>query len=100
MAEYREGTPSWVDLSSPDLDASARFYGELLGWEATASEGPVEETGGYRMFTLGGAAGAGLGPAQGGQPAAWETYVAGGGAAAAKGRGGGAGGGPGLGPPQ
>jgi predicted enzyme related to lactoylglutathione lyase len=76
MAEYREGTPSWVDLSSPDLDASARFYGELLGWEATASEGPVEETGGYRMFTLDGAAVAGLGPAQGGQPPAWNTYVA------------------------
>src|SRR3954469_25532521 len=28
------------------------------------------------MFTLGGAAVAGLGPAQGGQPAAWNTYVA------------------------
>src|SRR3954470_1441988 len=75
VIEYPEGTPSWVDLSSPDLDASARFYGDLLGWEATASEGP-EETGGYRMFTLGGAAVAGLGPAQGGQPAAWNTYVA------------------------
>jgi predicted enzyme related to lactoylglutathione lyase len=84
MTEYPEGTPSWVDLSSPDLDASAGFYGELLGWEAKASEGPVEETGGYRMFTLDGAAVAGLGPAQGGQPPAWSTYVAVRDAAAAK----------------
>jgi uncharacterized protein len=76
MIEYREGTPSWVDLSSPDLDASARFYGELLGWEATPSEGPVEETGGYRMFTRDGTEVAGLGPAQPGHPPAWTTYVA------------------------
>ena len=76
MIEYPAGTPSWVDLSSPDLDASARFYGELFGWEAPASEGPVEETGGYRMFTHGGVEVAGLGPAQPGQPPAWTTYVA------------------------
>ncbi|MEA2466627.1 MAG: uncharacterized protein QOJ57_753 [Thermoleophilaceae bacterium] len=76
MIEYPQGTPSWVDLSSPDLDASARFYGEMFGWEAAAGEGPVEETGGYRMFSLGGAEVAGLGPAQPGQPPAWNTYVA------------------------
>jgi predicted enzyme related to lactoylglutathione lyase len=76
MIEYPAGTPSWVDLSSPDLDASASFYGELLGWEAAASDGPVEETGGYRMFTNGGVEVAGLGPAQPGQPPAWTTYVA------------------------
>jgi uncharacterized protein len=76
MIEYPAGTPSWVDLSSPDLDASASFYGELLGWEAVASEGPAEETGGYRMFTNGGAEVAGLGPAQPGQPPAWTTYIA------------------------
>jgi predicted enzyme related to lactoylglutathione lyase len=76
MIEYAQGTPCWVDLSSPDLDASARFYGELLGWEAAASEGPVEETGGYRMFRLNGVEVAGLGPAQEGQPPAWTTYVA------------------------
>jgi predicted enzyme related to lactoylglutathione lyase len=76
VTEYPPGTPSWVDLSSPDLDASARFYGELLGWDAAVSEGPVEETGGYRMFTLDGAEVAGRGPSQPGQPPAWTTYVA------------------------
>jgi len=84
VIEYPEGMPCWVDLSSPDLDASARFYGELLGWQATASEGPIEETGGYRMFRVDGAAVAGLGPAQGGQPPAWNTYVSVGDVAAAK----------------
>jgi predicted enzyme related to lactoylglutathione lyase len=75
MIEYPHGTPCWVDLGSHDFDASARFYGELLGWEAVA-EGPPGETGGYRMFRLGGADVAGLGPAPEGQPAAWTTYVA------------------------
>ena len=27
---YANGTPSWIDLGSPDNDASAAFYGELL----------------------------------------------------------------------
>ena len=76
MIDYPQGTPSWVDLGSPDPDASARFYGELLGWEAAASEGPVEETGGYRMFRLNGVDMDGLGPTQEGQPPAWTTYVA------------------------
>ena len=60
FSEYPPGTPSWVDLGSPDVDASARFYGELFGWQA-AEAGPPEETGGYRMFTLRGKQVAGLG---------------------------------------
>src|SRR3954447_10369810 len=75
VSEYAPGTPSWVDLASPDPDASARFYGGLFGWEAVET-GPVEETGGYRMLQLGGRNVAGLGPTQGdGQPAMWTTYV-------------------------
>jgi uncharacterized protein len=66
--------PSWVDLSSPDLEASTRFYGELFGWDTRAIEGPVEETLGYRIFTLAGADVAGVGPANG-RPPAWSTYV-------------------------
>ena len=84
MIEYPEGVPCWVDLSSADLDASARFYGELFGWGMRAIEEPGEETLGYRLFTLDGASVAGLGPAQGGQPPAWNTYVAVDDAAAAK----------------
>ena len=73
---YPPGTPSWVDLGSPDVDASARFYGDLFGWDTT-EPGPVEETGGYRMFLQRGKMVAGLGPLmQEGQPPAWTTYVA------------------------
>src|SRR2546426_8386213 len=76
FSQYPPGTPSWVDLGSPDVDASARFYGELFGWDATEA-GPAEETGGYRMFTLRGKQVAGLGPLQQeGQPPAWTTYIA------------------------
>ncbi|HEY2603520.1 MAG TPA: VOC family protein [Thermoleophilaceae bacterium] len=75
MPEYAPGTPSWVELSSPDPAASAAFYQELLGWDAT-EPGPVEDTGGYRMFQQGGQNVGGLmGHMQEGQPTAWSTYV-------------------------
>jgi predicted enzyme related to lactoylglutathione lyase len=64
-----------VELSSPDTDASAAFYGALLGWSAT-EPGAVEETGGYRMFEQEGKSVAGLmGHMQPGQPTAWSTYI-------------------------
>ena len=31
---YEPGTPSGVDLSTPDPAAAKRFYGELFGWDA------------------------------------------------------------------
>ena len=75
MPEYPPGTPSWVELSSPDTAASASFYGELFGWEAT-DPGPVEETGGYQMFQQGDKRIAGLmRHMQEGHPTAWATYV-------------------------
>jgi predicted enzyme related to lactoylglutathione lyase len=76
MIEYPHGTPSWVDLSSPDPDASARFYGGLFGWECAATAGSAEETGGYRIFSFDGSEVAGLGPLQPGAPPAWTTYIA------------------------
>src|SRR5919112_369488 len=69
VMEYPPGTPSWADLSSLDVDASAGFYGELFGWEAR------DAGAGYRIFTLAGDDVAGLGPAQEGQPPHWTTYV-------------------------
>lgn len=75
MPDYAPGTPSWVELSSPDTDASAAFYSELMGWNAT-EPGPVEETGGYRMFERDGKSVAGLmGHMQEGQPTVWSTYI-------------------------
>jgi predicted enzyme related to lactoylglutathione lyase len=78
MAEFTShepGTPCWVDLASPDLDASRAFYGALFGWEAQVSPDPA--AGGYTIFTLRGSAVAGLGPQfDPAQPPAWNTYVA------------------------
>ncbi len=72
---YAPGTPSWVDLGSPDVDAAAGFYSALFGWEVREAEDP-EQTGGYRMAELGGKPVAGLMPLmQEGQPPAWTTYV-------------------------
>jgi len=75
MTDYAPGTPSWVELASPDTDAAARFYDELMGWTAT-EPGPVEESGGYRMFEQDGRSVAGLMMhMQEGQPTAWSTYI-------------------------
>jgi uncharacterized protein len=72
---YEPGTPSWVDLATPDPDAAKRFYGELFGWEAV-DPGPPEETGGYAMFQLRGKQIAGIGPLMSPeQPAVWSTYI-------------------------
>ncbi len=74
MPDYAPGTPSWVELASPDTDASIRFYGELMGWSAT--EPGSEETGGYRMFQQDGKNIGGLmRTMQEGQPTAWATYM-------------------------
>jgi predicted enzyme related to lactoylglutathione lyase len=72
---YEPGTPSWVDLSTSDPAAAREFYGGLFGWEAVDA-GPVEETGGYAMFTLRGKLVAGLGPLMDpNQPQVWSTYI-------------------------
>ena len=70
---YAPGTPSWVDVSSPDTDASAAFYGDLFGWTATDAD---DAGGGYRMLMLGDKFVAGLGPLQPDSgPPTWTTYV-------------------------
>ena len=65
---YAPGTPSWVDLATPDVDNAARFYGELFGWE-TEETGTIEETGGYRFFLSGGKKVAGVSPLMQRRPA-------------------------------
>jgi len=72
-SSYAPGTPSWVDIGSPDPAATVAFYGALFGW--TAEEGPPE-AGGYRMALLNGKPVAGIGPAMNPGPPHWATYVA------------------------
>lgn len=74
-SSYEPGEFCWVDLATSDIDAAAKFYGELIGWEFDPA-GAVEETGGYGFFTYKGKQVAGGGPIQGeGQPPAWSGYV-------------------------
>lgn len=74
VEQYTPGTPSWVDVSSPDPGAAAVFYAALFDWDA-GEPGDLETTGGYRMFSLHGRSVAGLGPSQEGVPPNWTTYV-------------------------
>jgi len=74
-ASYAPGTPSWVDLGTPDIGRAADFYGGLFGWDVPESEN-AEQTGGYRQAMKGGKPVAGMMPLmQEGQPPAWSTYV-------------------------
>jgi predicted enzyme related to lactoylglutathione lyase len=73
---YTAGTPSWVDLATPDIEAGASFYAGLFGWEVPERPNSAE-IGGYRRAELDGADVAGMMPLmQEGQPSAWTTYIA------------------------
>jgi predicted enzyme related to lactoylglutathione lyase len=71
MTEYTAGTPSWVELSTPDAEGALKFYGKLFGWKATDAS---EEHGGYRTWLHEERSVGGLNPM--GEQAAWVTYVA------------------------
>jgi len=43
MQSYPNGVPSWIDLATPDPDASKAFYGELFGW--TYEDEPTDQPG-------------------------------------------------------
>jgi uncharacterized protein len=75
MTAYAPGTPSWVDLGTPDVIQTVSFYSQLLGWDIPEPE-DAEQTGGYRIATQRGKSAAGVMPLmQEGQPPAWTTYV-------------------------
>ena len=80
MTTYSEakpaGTPTWIELTAPDVDAARRFYQAVLGWDYDIA-GP--EYGGYSTARLGHLMTAGLaGPQPGAPPtpAAWSLYFA------------------------
>jgi hypothetical protein len=73
MQTYAPGTPSWVDLGTPDLVGASAFYRDLFGWQI--DEGPAE-AGGYCMCLLRGHPVAGLGPQMNPDaPPFWASYV-------------------------
>jgi predicted enzyme related to lactoylglutathione lyase len=70
------GTVAWVDLATPDLEQSRRFYGELLGWSFVGGEDA--ETSFYTLAQLGGRNVAGMArrPSMSPFPPAWTVYIA------------------------
>jgi uncharacterized protein len=68
------GTPSWIDLSTTDLEAARDFYSKLFGWTAQVS--PEPEALGYTLFLKDGKQAAGAGPAMTpDRPPSWTMYV-------------------------
>jgi predicted enzyme related to lactoylglutathione lyase len=72
---YTPGTPCWVDLTTPDVEAAEAFYGAVFGWG-------VREVmpGAYAYFERDGAVVAGLSPLgeeqrEAGMPPSWSMYV-------------------------
>ena len=73
MSAVAPGVPGWIDLGSPDPEATRAFYTQLFGWTAHVAS---EEFGGYTVFNLGDDAVAGAGPLfSEGQPSLWNTYI-------------------------
>jgi uncharacterized protein len=75
--EYAPGTPSWVDVTAPDVAATRAFYEGLFGWEG---HDLGAEAGGYVMWHLRGKIVAACTPLTpemqaNGVPPAWTTYV-------------------------
>lgn len=65
---------AWVELPSPDPEASRAFYSGLFGWKIEVSPDP--QYGGYAMAKVGDKDAAGIGPQQSpGTPPAWGIYI-------------------------
>ncbi len=78
FSQHQPGSPSWIDLMSPDVDGSRVFYQEVFGWDA---DDLFDDNGNriYTMFRLDGKDVAGLGgqpPDAPPMPPVWNTYVA------------------------
>lgn len=74
---YEHGTPSWIDLTTPDTDAAKAFYGGLFGWTFEDQFGEDGEYI-YSNLKLDGKLVAGMGPQQAemaGMPNIWNSYV-------------------------
>ncbi len=73
-AKHLPGSFIWIELETPDLDASKKFYGELFGWDAgevTLDHG-YQPGGEYTVFTKSGERVAGaIETALAGIPASW-----------------------------
>ncbi|MFH9348565.1 VOC family protein [Kitasatospora sp. NPDC017646] len=68
--DFPIGSPCWLDLGSPDIRATAAFYGAVFGW----SFQEVPGAGGYGFLQLDGKRVAALGNLDPGARSAWTAY--------------------------
>ncbi|MEV7598707.1 VOC family protein [Kitasatospora sp. NPDC089797] len=68
--DFPIGSPCWIDLGSPDIPATAAFYGAVFGW--TFQELP--EAMGYGFLQLNGRTVGAIGPLDPGDRSSWTTY--------------------------
>jgi predicted enzyme related to lactoylglutathione lyase len=77
--KYQQGTPSYVELISPDPAAGAAFYAALFGWDINEMPLPEEAGGGvYRQGRIDGDTVSGISgqmPGMEGHPAFWGVYL-------------------------
>lgn len=78
MTGYEHGQFSWVDLMSPDTEASKKFYGGLFGW--TFEDKPTDMGLPYTMFKLDDQDVCGMGALppdmqKQGIPPTWNSYI-------------------------
>jgi predicted enzyme related to lactoylglutathione lyase len=74
---YEQGTPSWIELVTPDQGGAQRFYGELFGW--SYDDHDMGDMGHYYIPTLEGDEIGGISgqmPGMEGHPAFWGVYLA------------------------
>ncbi|HEX2246386.1 MAG TPA: VOC family protein, partial [Arthrobacter sp.] len=79
VEKFPQGAPAWVDLQSPDPEASKAFYSALFGWQYTDSTSSAQ--GSYATATVGGIPVAGIAgqtpeAVEAGVPTVWNTYFA------------------------
>lgn len=78
VTSYAQGTPSYVELQTPDQQGAKSFYGSLFGW--TGDDAPLDDQGSYYVRAeLEGDSIAGIGaqmPQLAGHPAFWGVYLA------------------------
>lgn len=69
------GDPTWMDLSTPNLEGAKQFYQQVFGWDYVDTG---EDFGHYHFAMTQGQNAAGLGPMQPGSemPSAWTIYFA------------------------
>ncbi|WP_243058427.1 VOC family protein [Nocardioides sp. SR21] len=73
---YAQGTPSYVELATPDQESAKAFYGPLFGWDL--EDVPMGEMGTYVAVSKDGAAVAGITgqpPGVTDHPAWWAVYL-------------------------